>query len=127
MMRKLLQRTSEVIAYMFHKKGFFTKKLVVGTMTLVMMLFLDIRCHVWDGLGIVLLVLLTLYVVANYMIRYIEMRKDDEEKARAEEKDDDGTPGSGEASLGPGEGTEVGEGENPESSPSGECTEDVLR
>lgn len=67
---------------MFQTKGFFTKKLIVGTVTLLMMLYLDIMCHVWDGMGMILLIMLTLYVVANYMIRYVEMKKEEERKKK---------------------------------------------
>lgn len=82
-MKQVLKKTREATAYMFRRKGFFTKKLVVGTMTLAMMLFLDIKCHIWNGMGMILLVLLTMYVVASYMVRYIETNKEDEEKARS--------------------------------------------
>ena len=102
-MKQLLGKTRDVIAYMFHKRGFFTRKLVVGTMTLMMMLFLDIKCHVWDGMGMILLVLLTLYVVANYAVRYVERRREDEET-----KTDD-RPVAEDASVGPDAVEEVGE------------------
>ena len=107
-MKQLLGKTREVIAYMFQKRGFFTRKLVVGTMTLVMMLFLDIKCHVWDGMGMILLVLLTLYVVANYAVRYVEMRREDEEK----KKDD--RSGAEDASVDSDAETGVGEELSPD-------------
>ena len=67
-MRQLLRKTLGVLAYVFKREGFFTKKLVVGTMTLIMMLFVDIQCGIWNGMGLMLLVLLTLYVICLYMI-----------------------------------------------------------
>ena len=62
---------------MFKREGFFTKKLVVGTMTLIMMLFVDIQCGIWNGMGLMLLVLLTLYVICIYIIRFMEMKRED--------------------------------------------------
>ncbi len=111
-MRQLLKKTREVTAYVFHRKGFFTKKLVVGTVTLMMMLFLDIKCHIWDGMGIILLVLLTLYVIANYMVRYIEMRKEDEEMSKGKSHDSMDDP----IEIPPGscDETRVGEGVKPQ-------------
>ena len=82
-MRQLLRKTLGVLAYVFKREGFFTKKLVVGTMTLIMMLFVDIQCGIWNGMGLMLLVLLTLYVICLYMIRYMEMKREDK---RMEEK-----------------------------------------
>ena len=82
-MRQLLRKTLEILAYVFKRDGFFTKKLVVGTMTLIMMLFVDIQCGIWNGMGLMLLVLLTLYVICLYMIRYMEMKREDK---RMEEK-----------------------------------------
>ena len=114
-MKQLLKKTREVTAYVFHRKGFFTKKLVVGTVTLLMMLFLDIKCHIWDGMGMILLVLLTLYVVANYMVRYIEMRKEDDDM----DKSNDGTADSAEAHLNRGDEIKVEE-EHPIQSPPSE-------
>ena len=73
-MKQILNKVWAIIVYIFTRKGFFTKKLVVATVTLIMMLYVDIKCHVWDGMGLILLVLLTLYVVMNYTMRYIEMR-----------------------------------------------------
>lgn len=112
-MKQLLKKTWEVAAYMFRRKGFFTKKLVVGTATLMMMLFLDIKCHIWDGMGMILLVLLTLYVVANYVVRYIEMRREDEEKA----KGGGCTADTGETTPGLGDETKAEEGEEPGNPP----------
>ena len=122
-MKQLLGKTREVIAYMFQKRGFFTRKLVVGTMTLVMMLFLDIKCHIWDGMGMILLVLLTLYVVANYMVRYIEMRKEDEEKDRSHGS----TAEPVEIPAGPSDETRVGEGQETEIPPSESCDDTDAR
>ena len=61
-MRHYLNKILTVLAYVFQRKGFFTKRLVVSTTTLLMMLYLDIQCGIWNGMGLVLLVLLTLYV-----------------------------------------------------------------
>ena len=66
-------------AYMFKRKGFFTKKLVVSTLSFLMMLYVDIQCQIWEGMGIILLVLLFVYVLGNYIIRYIELKREDEE------------------------------------------------
>ena len=89
----------------------------------MMMLFLDIKCHIWDGMGMILLVLLTLYVVANYMVRYIEMRKEDEEKDRS--------PGSTaepvEIPASPSDETRVGEGQETEIPPSESCDDTDAR
>lgn len=76
-MRQFLRKTWRVLAYMFKREGFFTKKLVVGTMTLIMMLFVDIQCGIWNGMGLMLLVLLTLYVICIYIIRFMEMKRED--------------------------------------------------
>ena len=122
-MRQLLKKTREVTAYVFHRKGFFTKKLVVGTVTLMMMLFLDIKCHIWDGMGMILLVLLTLYVVANYMVRYIEMRREDEEKDRSHGSAADLV----EIPAGPCDETRVGEGQETEIPPSESCDDTDAR
>ena len=72
----------KAIAYMFHRKGFLTKKLVVATITLMMMLYIDAACHIWDGMGVMLLVLLSIYVTGLYAIRYLEMKRIDEEQQK---------------------------------------------
>lgn len=79
-MPKFLKKSWNVLSYMFLRKGFFTKRLVVATVTWIMMLFVDIRCGIWDGMGLCLLVLLSLYVIANYIIRYMDLKREDEEK-----------------------------------------------
>lgn len=78
-MQKFLKKIWNVLSYMFLRKGFFTKRLVVATVTLIMMLFVDIRCGIWDGMGLCLLVLLSLYVICNYIIRYMDLKREDEE------------------------------------------------
>ena len=87
-MRHYLNKILTVLAYVFQRKGFFTKRLVVSTTTLLMMLYLDIQCGIWNGMGLVLLVLLTLYVVCNYILRYMEMKKEDEESESGNEDAD---------------------------------------
>ena len=78
-MQKFLKKIWNMLSYMFLRKGFFTKRLVVATVTLIMMLFVDIRCGIWDGMGLCLLVLLSLYVICNYIIRYMDLKREDEE------------------------------------------------
>lgn len=77
--KQLLKKMGRVGAYMFKRKGFFTKKLVVSTLSFLMMLYVDIQCQIWEGMGIILLVLLFVYVLGNYIIRYIELKREDEE------------------------------------------------
>ena len=61
-MRQMTRNVLKAIAYMFRRKGFLTRKLVVATITLMMMLYIDAACHIWDGMGLMLLVLLSIYV-----------------------------------------------------------------
>ena len=77
-MPAILKKTLNVLSYMFRRKGFITKRLVVATVTLMMMLFVDIKCGIWDGVGMCLLVLLSLYVICIYAIRWMDLKKEDE-------------------------------------------------
>ena len=43
------------------------------------MLYVDIKCHIWSGVAPMLLVILSLYVLGIIIIRYIELKREDEE------------------------------------------------
>ena len=124
-MKQMLKRTREITAYMLQRKGFFTKRLVVGTMTLAMMLFLDVKCHIWNGMGMTLLVLMTMFVVANYKARYMEMKEKDKELERG--GGDDGSANPGIVTPDSNDGTEVEKGEAPDGSPSEDTSESIVR
>ena len=92
-MPKYLKKTLSVISYVFRRKGFFTKRLLVATVTWMMMLFVDVKCGIWDGMALGLLVLLSLYVIFNYVIRYMDIKREDEKNSnirdRREQVEDD--------------------------------------
>lgn len=81
-MKRFLKRIGRVVAYMFQRKDFFTKKLVVGTLTLAMLLYVDIKCQIWNSTGLLMLVILFSYVMGCYVLRFIELKKEDEELAK---------------------------------------------
>ena len=85
-MRQMIRNMLNAIAYMFRRKGFLTRKIVVATLTLIMMLYIDTACHIWDGMGLMLLVLLTVYVIGLYTIRYMDMKRIDEEQLRKQKE-----------------------------------------
>ena len=87
-MKQIIRNILEAFAYMFRRKGFLTRKLVVATLTLIMMLYIDATCHIWDGMGLILLVLLSVYVIGIYTLRYMELKRIDEEQLKEKNKAD---------------------------------------
>ena len=94
-MKKMIRNILEAFAYMFRRKGFLTRKIVVATLTLIMMLYIDATCHIWDGMGLILLVLLSIYVIGIYTLRYMELKRIDEEQLK-EKNEADANDGMGE-------------------------------
>ena len=94
-MKKMIRNILEAFAYMFRRKGFLTRKIVVATLTLIMMLYIDATCHIWDGMGLILLVLLSVYVIGIYTLRYMELKRIDEEQLK-EKNEADANDGMGE-------------------------------
>lgn len=94
-MKKMIRNILEAFAYMFRRKGFLTRKIVVATLTLIMMLYIDATCHIWDGMGLILLVLLSIYVIGIYTLRYMELKRIDEEQLK-EKNEADANDGVGE-------------------------------
>ena len=94
-MKKMIRNILEAFAYMFRRKGFLTRKIVVATLTLIMMLYIDATCHIWDGMGLILLVLLSVYVIGIYTLRYMELKRIDEEQLK-EKNEADANDGVGE-------------------------------
>lgn len=78
-MKSLFKKLGRALSYMFHRKGFLTKRMVVATLLLILMLYVDIKCHIWSGVAPMLLVILSLYVLGVIIIRYIELKREDEE------------------------------------------------
>ena len=94
-MKKMIRNILEAFAYIFRRKGFLTRKIVVATLTLIMMLYIDATCHIWDGMGLILLVLLSVYVIGIYTLRYMELKRIDEEQLK-EKNEADANDGMGE-------------------------------
>ena len=94
-MKKMIRNILEAFSYIFRRKGFLTRKIVVATLTLIMMLYIDATCHIWDGMGLILLVLLSVYVIGIYTLRYMELKRIDEEQLK-EKNEADANDGMGE-------------------------------